>query len=188
MEDPMAETMNAVDLLARDHREVENLFAQYESATEAERKTQVAHQVVHDLAVHGEIEELRFYPRLREVLEDGDRLADEAIEEHLAIKETLNAIDSMSADEDGFDARMRELMAEVRHHVEEEERELFPRIRQALSEDDLRELGERMDRARSMVPTRPHPNAPTSPAAKAAASPPVALIDRIRDAIRGTGD
>jgi hypothetical protein len=93
-----------------------------------------------------------------------------------------------SADEPGFDDRMRELIAEVRHHVQEEEGELFPAIRQALSEEDLRELGERMERARSMVPTRPHPNAPTSPGAKAAAGPPVALIDRIRDAIRSAGD
>lgn len=184
----MTETMNAVDLLASDHREVENLFSQYESATDADSKTEIAHQVVHDLAVHGEIEELRFYPRLREVLDDGDRLADEAIEEHLAVKETLNAIDSMTADDGGFDDRMRELMGQVRHHVEEEERELFPGIRQALSDEDLRELGQRLHRARSMVPTRPHPNAPTSPGAKAAAGPPVALIDRVRDAIRGTND
>lgn len=181
------QSMDAVDILARDHREVEGVFTQYEAATDTDSKTDLAHQVVHDLAVHGEIEELRFYPRLREVLEDGDKLADEAIDEHLAIKETLNAIDSMTADEAGFDDRMSELMGEVRHHVEEEESELFPKIRQALSGEDLRNLGERMERARSMVPTRPHPNAPTSPGAKAAAGPPVALIDRVRDAIRDAG-
>lgn len=184
----MADTMDAVDLLTKDHREVENLFTQYESSIDTDSKLGTAHQIVHDLAVHGEIEELRFYPRLREVLDDGDRLADEAIDEHLAIKETLNAIDSMSSYEEALDDRMRELIAEVRHHVEEEERELFPKIRQALSDEDLRELGERMERARSMVPTRPHPKAPTSPGAKAVASPPVALIDRIRDGIRGSGD
>ncbi|MDP8932058.1 MAG: hemerythrin domain-containing protein, partial [Actinomycetota bacterium] len=133
----MAETesTDAIDLLAKDHREVEGLFSEYESATDTDTKTDIAHRVVHDLAVHGEVEELRFYPRLREVLEDGDRLADEAINEHLAIKETLNAIDSMTADEDGFDQRMRELIAEVRHHVEEEEGELFPKLREALSSE-----------------------------------------------------
>ncbi|MFA9432230.1 hemerythrin domain-containing protein [Egicoccus sp. AB-alg2] len=184
----MAETMNALDLLARDHREVEDLFTQYEATTDTERKTEIAHQVVHDLAVHGEIEELRFYPRLREVLDNGDALADEAIEEHLAIKNTLNDLDSMTAEDDGFDDRMRELMAEVRHHVQEEEGELFTGLRQALDEEELQTLGEKLERARSMVPTRPHPGAPTSPGAKAAASPPVALIDRIRDAIRNAGD
>jgi hemerythrin superfamily protein len=184
----MAQHKDAVAILSRDHREIESLFGQYEAATDVETKTEIAHQVVHDLAVHGEIEELRFYPRLREVLDDGDRLADEAVEEHLAIKETLNEIDSMSAGEDGFEEKMRTLISEVRHHVEEEESELFPRIRQALGDDDLRDLGGRLQRARSLVPTRPHPSAPTSPAAKAAVSPPVALVDRIRDAIRGGGD
>lgn len=184
----MAEAMDAIEMLTRDHREVEGLFGQFESASNPDSKTQLAHRVVHDLAVHGEIEELRFYPRIREVLDDGDRLADDAIEEHLAIKETLNEIDSVTAEEDGFDQRMHDLIREVRHHVEEEEGELFPKLRQALGSEELRELGERMERARSMVPTRPHPNAPTSPGAKAAASPPVALVDRIRDAIRNAGD
>lgn len=184
----MADSMDAVETLTKDHREVEALFGRYEAATDDDTKTEIAHQVVHDLAVHGEIEELRFYPRIREVLDDGDSLADEAIQEHVDIKETLNAVDSMSAQDDGFDQRMRELIAEVRDHVEEEERELFPRIRQALSADDLRELGSQLDRSRSLVPTRPHPNAPTSPGAKLAASPPVALVDRVRDAIRSAGD
>jgi hemerythrin superfamily protein len=110
----MAEQMDAVDLLTRDHREVENLFAEYESTTDPQERTRIAHEVVHELAVHGEIEELRFYPRLREVLPDGDRLADEAVHEHVEIKETLNEIDSMTAEDPAFDDRMRELMAEVR--------------------------------------------------------------------------
>lgn len=184
----MPESTDAIDMLTREHREVENLFRRFEAANDTEERTAIAHQVVHDLAVHGEIEELRFYPRLRQALEDGDRLAGEAVEEHVAIKETLNTVDSMTATDEGFDDRMRELIAEVRHHVQEEEGELFPRLRQALGPEDLRDLGERMDRVRALVPTRPHPKAPTSPAAKAVAGPPVALIDRVRDAIRGALD
>lgn len=181
-------TMDAIDLLSRDHRDVEQRFTQYEAASDTEMKTELAHEIVHELAVHGEVEELRFYPRVREVVENGDALADEAIGEHLSVKETLNAIDWATADEAGFDDRMRELMRDVRHHVEEEEREIFPRLREAMSNEDLQELGERMERARRMVPTRPHPNAPTSPAAKAATGPPMALIDRIRDAVRDAGE
>lgn len=184
----MAEQMDAVELLTNDHREVEKLFSRYETTTDSEERTRIAHEVVHDLAVHGEIEELRFYPRLREVLDDGDRLADEAVDEHVEMKETLNEIDSMTAEDPQLDEKMRELMAEVRHHVQEEERDLFPGIRNALSDEELRDLGAKLDQARSMVPTRPHPDAPTSPGAKAAAGPPVALVDRIRDAVRGAGN
>ena len=184
----MAQSKDAVEVLTRDHREVEALFGQYEAADDVETRTRLGHEIVHELAVHGEIEELRFYPRLREAVDDGDRLADTAIQEHVDIKQTLNAIDSTTAEDPDFDERMRTLIAEVRHHVEEEEGELFPRIRQALGDDELRELGDRLQRARSLVPTRPHPGAPTSPGAKAATGPALALVDRIRDVIRGAGD
>jgi hemerythrin superfamily protein len=184
----MTEHGDAVDILTRDHRRVEALFGQYEGTTDQAEQTRIAHEVVHELAVHGEIEELLFYPTVRDRLERGDALADEAVHEHVEIKETLNAIDSMEAGEEGFDARMRELMAEVRHHVEEEEAQLFPRIREALSAEELTDLGQSLEGARAVVPTRPHPSAPTGPIGKMVASPPVALIDRVRDAVRGFVD
>lgn len=180
----MAEKPDAIEMLKRDHRDVEGMFHQYERAQDPDEQTRIAHQVVHDLAVHGEIEELRFYPRMREVLPNGDKLADEAINEHVEAKQTMNEIDSMTAHDDGFHQRMTELIAEIRHHVEEEETQMLPAIRDQLSTQELGDLGAKMENARSMVPTRPHPNAPTSPGAKAAAGPPVALVDRIRDAIR----
>lgn len=180
----MAGKPDAIELLERDHRNVEGMFYKYEQTQDPDERTRIAHDVVHELAVHGEIEELRFYPRMREVLENGDRLADEAISEHVEAKRTLNEIDSMTAHDDGFHERMTELMAEIRHHVEEEETVMLPAIREQLSAEELADLGQKMEDARLMVPTRPHPNAPTSPGAKAAAGPPTALVDRVRDAIR----
>ena len=184
----MAATTDAVDLLTRDHQRVEALFAQYEAAGDNHERTRIVHEVVHELAVHGEIEELLFYPRVRMALADGDELADEAVHEHLEIKRTLNELDRMTADQDGFDQRMGELVAEVRHHVEEEEGQMFPKIRERLSAEELADLGESLEGARALVPTRPHPAAPTNPLAKLAASPPVALVDRVRDALRSFTD
>lgn len=146
------------------------------------------HEVVHELAVHGEVEELILYPRLRDAVPGGSDMAEESIHEHVEMKETLNALDGMTADDDGFDERMRELMGEVRHHVKDEEDEVYPKIEAAVSEDDLRTMDERMQKAKGMVPTRPHPSAPTSPGAKTAAGPPVGLVDRIRDAVRSAAD
>lgn len=183
----MADNMDAVELLTKDHLTVEELFGRYESTDDGDEKLTVIHEVVHELAVHGEVEELLFYPKLRDALDDGDTLADEAVQEHVAIKETLNELDKVSAADDWADKQMQELMREVRHHVAEEEADLFPRVREALSGQELLDLGTSMQGAKSMVPTRPHPNAPTSPAGKLAASPPAALIDRVRDALRGSG-
>ena len=184
----MAEQVDAVQVLTRDHREVESLFQRYESSTDPDEQTKIAHEVIHELAVHGEIEELLFYPRLRTQLGDGNALADEAIGEHVEIKRTLNDLDKMTAADDGFDAKMRELMAEVRHHVEEEENDIFPKVREAVPADELATLGRSLDAARAVVPTRPHPHAPTGPIGKLVTSPPVALIDRVRDAVRSWKD
>jgi hemerythrin superfamily protein len=182
----MTQSTDAITLLVDDHRAVEELFARYEQSDDPEEQTRIVHRVVHDLAVHGEIEELLFYPRIRESL--GDDAAEEAIHEHLEIKKTLNELDKMHAGDDGFDARMRELMAEVRHHVEEEESDIFPTYREKVPAEDLEQLGVALARAKKLVPTRPHPAAPTGPLAKAATSPPVALIDRVRDALRAAKD
>jgi hemerythrin superfamily protein len=180
----MPDAHDAIEVLTNDHRTVEQLFAAYEQATDPEEQTRIVHEVVHELAVHGEIEELLFYPRIRQVLDDGDRAADEAIHEHVEIKETLNELDRMSAGEEGFDERMRELIAEVRHHVSEEESQVFPQFRAGVPVEDLQELGARLEQAKAIVPTRPHPNAPTGPLGKLAAAPGAALVDRVRDAIR----
>ena len=184
----MVEAIDGIQVLINDHREVENLFQQYEKATDPGEQTRLVHQVIHELAVHGEIEELLFYPRLRTALPDGNDLADGAVHEHLEIKQTLNALDKMKAGDEGFDTRMADLMAEVRHHVEEEEGDIFPKIREAMPADQLERLGTSLQGAKSIVPTRPHPSAPTGPIGKLAASPPAALIDRVRDAVRGWRD
>jgi hemerythrin superfamily protein len=184
----MTESPDALALLTTDHRTVEDLFQQYEQLTDPEEQTRLVHQVVHELAVHGEIEELLFYPAIRSALEDGDAAAEEAIHEHVEIKQTLNDLDSMRAGDEGFDSKMRELMAEVRHHVEEEEGEIFPAFRAAVEADELQRLGDRLQKAKALVPTRPHPSAPTGPLGKLAASPPVALIDRVRDALRSAAE
>lgn len=184
----MTDSRDGIQVLTDDHRQVEKLFTEYEKSSDPAGQTRIVHAVIHQLAVHGEIEELIFYPRLRTTLPDGDSLADEAIHEHVEIKQTLNDLDKMTAEDDGFDERMRTLMAEVRHHVEEEENDIFPKVRKALPADQLQRLGTSLQGAKTLVPTRPHPSAPTGPVGKLAASPPVALIDRVRDAVRSWRD
>lgn len=183
-----SEGTDALDLIAAEHRVVEDLFCRFENATDPQEKTEIVHEVIFELVVHGELEEIVFYLRLRESLPDGNTLADKAIQEHMDMKETLNALDSMTADDDSFDDLVRGLIAEVRQHVEEEEQELFPKVREAMTDTGRREMAERMMRARFLVPTRPHPNAPTGPVGKMAAGPPVALVDRVRDALRNVAD
>jgi hypothetical protein len=75
------------------------------------------------------------------------------------------------------------LIKDIRHHLEEEEGDLLPKLREACDEDELRALGEKFERSKRMAPTRPHPSAPDKPPANKILGPGTGLIDRMRDAL-----
>ena len=105
-----------------------------------DRKVALARQICMALTVHARIEEEIFYPAAREAMRSGEDLLDEAEVEHGSIKELVAAIENASPDDDElFDARVKVLGEYVKHHVKEEENELFPKIRK--SDMDLEEIG-----------------------------------------------
>lgn len=132
--------MDAIELLEQQHREVEDLFEAFEDADD---KRAVFEQIADALAVHTEIEEKIFYPAtLDSRTEDS---LQEAIQEHLQMKRLIADLLSMSPDDPAFAAKVKVLEEEVEHHVEEEENELFPAVRDALDEDRLEVLGEELE-------------------------------------------
>jgi hemerythrin superfamily protein len=137
--------MNAIDLLKKQHREVEELFEQFEGAGEkAERtKERLCREISDQLAVHAEIEEKLFYPEAKQ--ENTEELLRESVEEHLAMKRILADLIEKGTDDDQFEARMKVLQEQVEHHVEEEEKELFPKVRKSCSKEELEDLGTRME-------------------------------------------
>lgn len=99
--------------------------------------------------------------------------------------EVMRALDDTEAADPRFDERVRELIADIRHHLKDEENDLLPRLRDACDATELRELGAKFARAKKMAPTRPHPAATYRPPANKILGPDVGLIDRVRDAITG---
>jgi hemerythrin superfamily protein len=179
--------MDAVTLLENDHKVVERLFGRYESlegGRTAEKK-EIVQEIIRELSIHAAIEEQVLYPGVREALPDGDSLAEEALEEHKEAKDVLSDLDGMEPSDPGFDAKVKSLIADVRHHVEEEEDEMFPKLRSAVSQAKLDGMGEQMERAKGMAPTRPHPHAPDQPPGNVAAGPVVGAVDRLRDTVSG---
>lgn len=177
--------MDAVTLLEQDHRTVEGLFRRYESLDgDDEARTQIVREVIRELSIHAAIEEQIFYPAVRDVLAGGDSMTDEALHEHQEAKEALAELDRMEASDPEFDQRVRELIADVRHHVREEETEMLPQLEAAVPRSRLEELGERMESAKATAPTRPHPHAPSTPG-NLVAGPAAAVVDRVRDAASG---
>jgi hemerythrin superfamily protein len=132
---------DAVKLLKADHKEVSELVEKYKNGRlSKDRKVAVARQICMALTVHAQIEEEIFYPAAREAGRSGEDLLDEAEVEHGSIKELVAAIENASPDDDElFDARVKVLGEYVKHHVKEEENELFPKIRK--SDMDLEEVG-----------------------------------------------
>ena len=173
--------MDAITLLKADHREVEKLFKAYEKLGEKAdvTKERTAGEIVRLLSVHASIEEQVFYPAVRSEIPDleGDVL--EALEEHHVAKWVLSEIDGLGPDDERYDAKVTVLIESVRHHVEEEETEMFPAVRSALGRKRLGEIGERLEQAKKTAPTKPHPRSSDTPPGNVLAAPIARLLDKV---------
>ncbi|HEX8626269.1 MAG TPA: hemerythrin domain-containing protein [Allosphingosinicella sp.] len=135
--------MDATHLLTEDHRKVEELFEQFEKADGDGRKEKLARQICTELKVHTMLEEEIFYPALRGKIEDDD--LDEAYVEHDGAKMLINEIEGGGPDDDFYEAKVKVLMEQVEHHVEEEEKSRGNLFQQARATDvDLEALGRQM--------------------------------------------
>jgi hemerythrin-like domain-containing protein len=186
--------MDAIALLRHDHEELEQLFRQFEKLTERAHKSKqkIVMKVIRELAIHSAIEEMIFYPAVRtaamkatvRTLKEAEDTVLESLEEHHVVKWTLTELEKMKPEDERYDAKFKVLMESVRHHVEEEQEELFPKARRLLGAEMIAELGERMERAKKLAPTRPHPRAPDQPPGNLVAGTMAAVMDRARDMVR----
>lgn len=147
---------DAIQLLKADHREVEKMFAQFEKTNGSATKSKLAEQICLALKVHTQIEEEIFYPAAREALTD-EEMIDEAVVEHAAAKDLIAEIEAMDVGEDLFDAKVKVLSEQIEHHVEEEEKEMFPKLQK--KDMDMRMLGMRMaERKKELMSSMARPN------------------------------
>jgi len=133
--------VDAIKLLKQDHREVEGYFEDYEEAKDADAKAALSAKICLALKVHTQIEEELFYPSARRATGDDD-LLDEAVVEHQGAKQLIAEIEAMNPDDDLYDAKVRVLGENVKHHVEEEEKKLFPETQK--TELDVDSLGRQL--------------------------------------------
>jgi len=135
--------MDAFNLLKADHRKVEELFSQLESAS-GQAKMRVFEQIKMELDLHTHIEEKIFYPALEKPKQTHD-LTLEAYEEHDVVKKLLQELSRARTPNEEWEAKAKVLQENVEHHVEEEENELFEKAEAALSEEQIEALGEEME-------------------------------------------
>jgi hemerythrin superfamily protein len=159
---------NVLDLLTKQHAEVDALFEKLEKGTG--NKQALFQELADKLAAHATVEEKLFYPQV--MSKKTDDMLHESVEEHLQMKRTLADMLSLSVESAEFEAKLNVLKEDVAHHAhEEEEDKLFPIVRKAMSDDELAALGNQvLEMFERLLPQHPSKNVPNE-IAKAAPLP-----------------
>ena len=188
---------DAFEVLAKDHAEVKQMLTQLElgairqggaGAEQLTQRKKLAQQLVIEASRHEAVEEMYFWPAVREHLSSGDQLADTAIGQEDEGKEVLDKLDKLDADDPEFEKLLAEFTRAGREHIDYEETQVWPGLRAALTAEQSQEIGRKMEAGKKTAPTRPHPRTPSSPGVLKATGPVAAAADKARDAIthRGT--
>ena len=180
----MAQTtqQDAVRFLRDQHDTVRELFARVASSTGDQRR-ETFEPLVRLLAVHETAEEMVVYPTIRRTSE-GEAIAEARLQEEDEAKKQLAELEKLDVSSAEFDTLFATIRAAVESHAEAEEREVFPLLERITDDEQLQRLGSALRAAEGMAPTHPHKTAPESATGNMLMGPFVAIVDRVRDALR----
>lgn len=182
--------MDALTFLREDHKSVLGMLEVLDGAPAGEGahrsrlRTMVTNLVIAE-SQHEAIEEQYFWPAVRQALDDGDELADRAVEQEQEGKHLLQQLENSEPGRPEYQEALQRFVALGRDHIAFEQDVVWPRLRAAVSHEELEKLGEKLERAKKIAPTRPHPDTPPSPAALKTVGMVAATMDHIRDAATG---
>jgi hemerythrin-like domain-containing protein len=188
---------NVFDVLARDHQEVKDMLTELEkgptaasgaTADQLALRKKMAQQLVIEESKHEAVEEMYFWPAVREHLGDGEDLAGQAQQQEQEGKEILNKLDKAAADGGDFESLLDAFIKDGREHIAFEETQVWPRMRATLSAEQAEDIGRKLEAGKKTAPTRPHPRTPASPGVLKTAGPAAAAADRLRDAATGRNE
>ncbi len=146
---------DAIVLLKEDHKEIRRLFKEFQKAGDAEARGSVVEKIIEALTMHTYIENECMYPEVRSLLPDLEQDVLESYEEHHVADVLTAELAAMSPRDEHFEAKATVLMENVLHHVEEEEQEWFPKVREGLSRKQLQDMGARLLELKQKAPRRP---------------------------------
>jgi hemerythrin superfamily protein len=176
---------DVVDVLTTDHREVTDLIQQIRSATDAETRRDLADTMISELVRHAVAEEMYVYPAMKEHLPDGEAAVEHDISEHKELERTMKELEGVDPADPRFDALITQLETTLADHVSDEESDQFPKLRTTIPRSELVRLGQKVQTAKKLAPTRPHPGAPNAELFHKLVGPGVGLVDRLRDRLTG---
>ena len=173
---------DAIAVLKQDHRDAQQLFRRFEKAGDDAHgvKRQLVDTMIEELSRHAEIEELVFYPAVRNEVDDSGADVLEALEEHHVVKLVLRELEDLEPTDERFDAKVTVMMESVRHHVRKRSRRSSPRCGARCGDHACGSSVTSCGTRRGRVATRPHPDAPDEPPANTLLEGAVAVLDRAR--------
>lgn len=187
---------SAFEVLSKDHEEVKRMLAELEkgptAATGADarqlaRRKKMVDELIIKESRHEVVEEMYFWPAVRECHSNGDALADTALGQEQRGKEVLQQLDEASAGQPEFEELLAKFTRAARDHIRFEEGDIWPELADRLTPQDADALGQQLEQAKEIAPTRPHPETLGHPGALKGASPVIAAADRLHDAVSGRG-
>lgn len=174
-------SQDVVDVLTTDHREALILLDQIKLATDMEERRDLADTLISELVRHSVAEEMYVYPAMKEHLPNGDEAVQHDIEEHKELEATMKELEAVNADDVRFTELIGQLEITLRDRIEDEEADQFPQLRARIPREELVQMAGKVETAKKMAPTRPHPSAPNSQVFHKLVGPGVGLVDRLRD-------
>mgnify|MGYP001164613795 FL=1 len=176
---------DVVEILTTDHREMLELLRQIEKTDDPTERRSLADAVTAEVMRHSVAEELFVYPVMERELPNGADEVEHDKQEHKEIEATLKKLEGADAANAQFMELVAELIDLLDHHADDEESDQFPKLRKHLSAEALRDLGSKVEAAKTIAPTRPHPGSPNSELFHMTIGPGVGMVDRLRDALSG---
>jgi len=147
-QDSPSKVQDAIALLRADHKLVSALFAEYEKARTTSKKKTLVSQICIELSIHAQVEEEIFYPAVKKALKDKEMIP-EATVEHATLKALIGQVEGVQPDGEMFDAKIKVMSEYVKHHVKEEQNEMFPKAK--ATKLDMVDLGSRIAERKKML-------------------------------------
>lgn len=176
---------DVIDVLTTDHREATELIGEINRTTDPVQRRELADRLIAELVRHSVAEEMFVYPAMRDHLPNGQAAVDHDTEEHNQLEQLMKQLEGADASTPEFLGIVGNIEKVLADHVRDEEDDQFPQLRAHVPEQQLVELKGKVEKAKQVAPTRPHPSAPNAELFHKTVGPGVGLVDRLRDKLTG---
>ena len=176
---------DVIDALTTDHREVAELFDQIAATTDPVARRDLADSIIAELVRHSVAEEMHVYPAIRDHLPNGQAAVDDDTREHKELETLMKELESADASAPEFLETLTRMRSVFEHHIADEEGSQFSQLRAHIPAETLVELKGKVETAKKLAPTRPHPASPNAELFHKTVGPGVGLVDRLRDKLTG---